>query len=286
MKKARLHEPDRLPFSGVRILEKAKMLTGRLTGMLFADQGAQVLVLDANEGADVDPYLNRNKISVSSLGSVYLPSIDIIIVDGDDATFERLPHQILLRAVCALPGDKVYGHLPHDIDDDYLSALMGFFTDMDMMGWLDRPATYTPLKLCSIYAGVIGANACAAALVDRLRCSLGREIHASRLAAGLSAIGALCLKQTGLPPHLNAVKISQHRKGLDAAALEQYKQAAIADPVKQNWLFQRLYPFMAPYACKDGHFILPMATFNRRLAVGYCEHLLFMDDLAAAGVQS
>ena len=73
------------------------------------------------------------------------------------------------------------------------------------MGWLDRPVTYTPLKLCSIYAGVIGANACAAALVDRLRCGVGREIHASRIAGGLSAIGALCLKQTGLPPHLNPV---------------------------------------------------------------------------------
>ena len=73
---------------------------------------------------------------------------------------------------------------------------------MDMMGWLDRPVTYTPLKLCSIYAGLIGANACAAALVDRLRCGQGREIHASRIAGGLSAIGALCLKQTGLPAHL------------------------------------------------------------------------------------
>ena len=98
----------------------------------------------------------------------------------------------MLRTVTALPGDARFGHLPHDVDEDYLSALTGFFTDMDMMGWLDRPVTYTPLKLPSIYAGVIGANACAAALVDRLRCGEGREVHASRIAGGLSAIGALC----------------------------------------------------------------------------------------------
>ena len=193
-------EKPRLPFEGVRIVEKAGLLSGRLTGLLFADQGAEVLVLDPSEGADVDSYLNRGKIAISE-SDVALDSADIIIVDGEDDSIARLPHQIMMRTVAALPGDARFGHLPHDIDEDYLSAITGFFTDMDMMGWLDRPVTYTPLKLCSIYAGLIGANACAAALVDRLRCGQGREIHASRIAGGLSAIGALCLKQTGLPAH-------------------------------------------------------------------------------------
>ena len=187
----------RLPYEGVRIIEKANLLSGRLAGLMFADQGAEVLVIDPSEGEDVDSYLNRSKIAIKE-SDVTPSSADIIIVDGEDSSIPRLPHQIMMRTVAALPGDEKFGHLPHDIDEDYLSALTGFFTDMDMMGWLDRPVTYTPLKLCSIYAGVIGANACAAALVDRLRCGQGREIHASRIAGGLSAIGALCLKQTGL----------------------------------------------------------------------------------------
>ena len=42
---------------------------------------------------------------------------------------------------------------------------------------------YTPLKICSIYAGVIGAVATAAALIDRNRNGgIGRDVHASRLA--------------------------------------------------------------------------------------------------------
>ena len=187
----------RLPYEGVRIIEKANLLSGRLAGLMFADQGAEVLVIDPSEGEDVDSYLNRSKIAIKE-SDVTPSSADIIIVDGEDSSIPRLPHQIMMRTVAALPGDEKFGHLPHDVDEDYLSALTGFFTDMDMMGWLDRPVTYTPLKLCSIYAGVIGANACAAALVDRLRCGQGREIHASRIAGGLSAIGALCLKQTGL----------------------------------------------------------------------------------------
>jgi crotonobetainyl-CoA:carnitine CoA-transferase CaiB-like acyl-CoA transferase len=283
----------RLPYEGIRVLEKSKLLTGRLAGLLFADQGAEVLVCDDHlqEGGDTDDYLNRNKLSVCG-DAVPAPTVDIVIVDGDDDSVERLPHQILLRTVAALPGDAVYGHLPYDVDEDYLSALTGFFTDMDMMGWLDRPVTYTPLKLCSIYAGVIGANAVAAALVDRLRCGEGREIHASRLAGGLSAIGALCLKQKGLPEHLNPAPaiykdvkdIPPKRKGLPLEELERYKAEAIANPRRQEWLFQRLYPFMAPYRCQDGKFILPMATFNRRLAVGYCKYLGFLGEVEAFGI--
>jgi crotonobetainyl-CoA:carnitine CoA-transferase CaiB-like acyl-CoA transferase len=284
-------DKPRLPYEGVRIIEKASLLSGRLAGLMFADQGAEVLVIDPKEDADVDSYLNRSKIAISA-SDVSASSADIIIVDGDDDSLPRLPHQIMMRTVTALPGDTRFGDLPHDIDEDYLSALTGFFTDMDMMGWLDRPVTYTPLKLCSIYAGVIGANACAAALVDRLRCGQGREIRASRLAGGLSAIGALCLKQEGLPPHLNPVPaIYKHsddilakRKGIEAAELAAYKKAAIEDPAKQAWLFQRLYPFMAPYKCRDGEYILPMATFNRRLATGYCNYLGFMSEVTAFGI--
>ena len=281
----------RLPFEGVRVLENGKMLSGRLAGLLFADQGAEVLVVDPSESEDVDSYLNRGKIAIAA-SDISPASADIILVDGKDDSIARLPHQIMMRTVAALPGDARFGHLPDDIDEDYLSALTGFFTDMDMMGWLDRPVTYTPLKLCSIYAGVIGANACAAALVDRLRCGEGREIHASRIAGGLSAIGALCLIQKGLPAHLNPVPaIYKHssdvlakRKGIEPEELAAYKAEAIADPARQAWLFQRLYPFMAPYKCKDGEYILPMATFNRRLANGYCEYLGFMDEVRAFGI--
>ena len=280
-----------LPYAGVRVLEKAGLLSGRLAGLLFADQGAEVLVVDAKEGADVDSYLNRSKKAIASADAIDAASADVVILDGD-APYERLPHQIVLRTVTALPGDARFGHLPHDVDEDYLSALTGFFTDMDMMGWLDRPVTYTPLKLPSIYAGVIGANSVAAALVDRERCGVGREIHTSRIAGGLSAIGALCLKQSGLPPHLDPVpaiyKKSQDvldkRKGIDADELAAYKAAAIADPAKQLWLFQRLYPFMAPYKCLDGEYILPMATFNRRLATGYSKYLGFMPEIEQFGI--
>ena len=42
---------DALPFSGLRIVElEADLLSGRLTGMLFADQGAEVIILNSDKG--------------------------------------------------------------------------------------------------------------------------------------------------------------------------------------------------------------------------------------------
>ena len=40
---------------------------------------------------------------------------------------------------------------------------------MALSWFLDRPVIYTPLKICSIYAGIIGAVATAAALIGIVR---------------------------------------------------------------------------------------------------------------------
>ena len=138
------------------------------------------------------------------------------------------------------------------------------------------------MKICSIYAGVIGADATAAALIDRTRNgNMGREIHASRLAAGLSAIGALSLKISGpaLPEHLQSVKISHFRRGISVEEMNVHIKEATNNPAKQLWLEQRLLPFGSPYHSKDGTFILPMATFNKRIARRLCDHLEIWEDL-------
>ena len=83
----------RLPYEGVRVIEKANLLSGRLAGLLFADQGAEVLVVDPSDGEDVDSYLNRSKIAIKAT-DVTPSSADIIIVDGQDGSIPRLPHQI------------------------------------------------------------------------------------------------------------------------------------------------------------------------------------------------
>ena len=82
--------------------------------------------------------LNRNKVQPKEYstdeGRDILNGADVIIVDGD-VVVPKQRHQIVLHVVAALPGDKVFGHLPHDCDEGLLLALTGFFTGMSNKIW-------------------------------------------------------------------------------------------------------------------------------------------------------
>ncbi len=244
----------RLPYAGLRIIELSETLTGRLAGLLFADQGAEVLTA-RNAGFEPDEhdeFLDRNKYSIAPEQLADTSSADVIIVDGDTEV-DRSSGQIVLRVTAALPGDTVYGDLPADCSEDLLNALVGFFTDMGTTSkMLGRPVIYTPLPLSSVYAAVNGAVATGAALIDRERCGSGREVIASRLAGGLSAIGALALTSEGMPDHLQPADITGVPEGLDVEDFKVMVSEASQDAGKQLWLEQRFIPLAVPYETSDG----------------------------------
>lgn len=272
-----------LPFDGIRILEKSATLTGRLVGLLFADQGAEVFVEPRAEPTEHDAYLDRGKTRVPRGGMDDTASADVTIVDGTDPV-SRAPGQILVRVTAALPGDEAYGHLEPDCSEDLLNALVGIFTDMSMFGaMLGRPVIYTPLPICSVYAAVHGAIAVASALVDRERTGAGREIVASRLAGGLSAIGALTMTSSGIPEHLAPARIGGPPAGLTLERLQEIVSAAALDPEKELWLVQRLGPLAQPYRAADGRFVLPMVSVNRRLTERFLKALDIWDRAMSAG---
>src|SRR6516162_10762060 len=181
--------PGTPPLRGVRVIERSATLSGRLAGLLLADQGAEVFVersASAAPGALDDAFFDRGKIAVPPGATADSSSTDIVIVDGTEPA-TRAPHQVLVRIVAALPGDEAYGYLPNDCSEDLIAAICGFFTNMSISGpILNRPVIYTPIPLPSVYCAVNAAVATVAALVDRQRTGLGREIVASRIASGVS----------------------------------------------------------------------------------------------------
>ena len=255
-----------LPLATVRVIELSSTLTGRLAGQLFADQGAEVFAERGEPSPDLDDaYFDRGKMLLPVGGLSDTSSADVIIVDGE-VEVDRAPHQIVMRVFAALPGDEAYGFLPHDCSEDLINALIGFYTDMSITGpMLGRPVIYSPLPLSSVYAAVNGSIAVCAALVDRTRTGLGREVHASRIAGGLSAIGALCITDEGLPPHLQPIQIGGLPPGMTPAQFTEITQKAATSPAWQRWLEQRFAPLAAPYETSDGQLILPLAGANRRL---------------------
>ena len=87
-----------------------------------------------------------------------------------------------------------------------------------------------------------------------------------------------------MPKHLESVKVSHIRQGISAEEMNVYIAEATNNPLKQLWLEQRLFPFGAPYHSKDGTLILPMATFNRRMARRLCDLLGIWDELSGKGI--
>ena len=278
---------SRLPYQDVRIIEKSSTLTGRLVGLLFADQGAEVFV-DRSRGApgEHDVYLDRGKIAVPHAALTDTSSADVIIVDGN-APVERASHQILLRVTAAVPGDEAYGHLAADCSEDLLNALVGIFTDMAAFGRvLERPVIYTPLPICSVYAGVHGAIAAGAALADRERHGNGRDIVVSRLAGGLSAIGALTLTSSGTPEHLGPARLGGLPSGLTLERFQEMARDAARNPARQLWLAQRFSPLSSPFRAADGRLVLPMVSPNKRLIERLLKALGVWEAVLAAGMVS
>jgi crotonobetainyl-CoA:carnitine CoA-transferase CaiB-like acyl-CoA transferase len=271
--------------AGVRVLELSDTLAGRLAGQLLADQGGEVFLARGSAATQFDDkYFDRGKTILPPGSLSDTSSADVIIVDGDRPV-SRLPHQVVMRVYAALPGDELYGSLPADCSEDLLNALVGFFTDMSITGpILGRPVIYTPLPLCSIYAGVNGAIAVVAALVDRTRTGLGREVQASRLAGGLSAIGALTVTNEGLPPQFAGVQVGGLPLGMTPELFREVTTKARTDAKWQLWLEQRFAPLAAPYVCKDGQMILPMAGPNRRLTRRMLEAFDLYDKALANGM--
>jgi crotonobetainyl-CoA:carnitine CoA-transferase CaiB-like acyl-CoA transferase len=190
-----------------------------------------------------------------------------------------------MRVYAALPGDEADGYLPADCSEDLINALVGFFTDMNITGpILGRPVIYSPLPLSSIYCGVNAAIAVTAALVDRTRTGLGREVQASRLAGGLSAIGALSVTNEGLPEQFAGVQVGGLPPGMTPELFREVTTKARTQPEWQLWLEQRFAPLAAPYVCKDGQMILPMAGPNRRLTRRMLEAFDLYDKALANGM--
>jgi crotonobetainyl-CoA:carnitine CoA-transferase CaiB-like acyl-CoA transferase len=279
-------QPGTPPLQGLRVIELSTLLSGRLAGLLMADQGADVFVEHSNSptpGGLDDAYFDRGKIAVPQGGAADASSADIVIVDGT-APFARAPHQILVRIVAALPGDEAYGHLPDDCSEDLINAVCGCFTNMSISGpILSRPVIYTPVPLPSVYCGVNAAVAAVSALVDRLRTGLGRELIASRLAGGLSAIGALSTTSKGLPDFLEPIVVGGLPPGMTPDQFRTFVADAIREPERQMWLERRFAPFSAPYRTKDNRWILPMAAPNGRLSRRMLEAMGLWDQALATG---
>jgi hypothetical protein len=97
--------PGTPPLAGIRVIERTNLLSGRLAGLLLADQGAPkssrtaprpTLAADQHAGLD-NGYFDRGKIALPDGAAADAASVDIVIVDGTAEFARRIENAGALR---------------------------------------------------------------------------------------------------------------------------------------------------------------------------------------------
>jgi crotonobetainyl-CoA:carnitine CoA-transferase CaiB-like acyl-CoA transferase len=199
---------------GLRVVEIGQRIAAPVTGMVFAEQGAEVIRIVEQGAPVVDPVLDallaRGKTELEldlsvEAGRATLRRLaakaDVIIENRDHGTLARFgldlaelreenPALITCSVPNFAPGD------PRESMPDYepLVSTAGYlYTKPIGVPWVhDFP-------LASVLAGLFAANAVAAAMIARLRTGVGQHVHASLYHSSIFAQVVLVLMKTGIP---------------------------------------------------------------------------------------
>ena len=269
-----------MPLGGIYVVEYSSGLAGRLAGLLLADQGATVAIgreRHAHDDQPLDAFLDRGKVRQTGRAPS-AAGADVVIGDGLFVE-PRRQGQTRLAVTAVLPGEADYV-LPDSVGDDVLKAIVGLYTDLSVTRKvLGDEALYTPLPICSVYAGVLGAVAVCAALAEHAQEAAGRDIVISRVAAGLAAVGALLVEVGGIPDHLRSRPLIALPDQLKAEI-----PSAKRDPAHFEWLKRQMSPFLCCYPTADHRFVMFASAGHRRQARRKLEILGIWKDLEALGV--
>ena len=293
---------DLPPLAGTRVIDFGHYLAGPLTGMLLADQGAEVIKVDRpGQPACATPagaVCNRGKQTLeldlkSAAGRAaalqLVASADVVIENFRPGVMERLglgPAAMLERnprlVYLSLPGFfSTEEAASLRAFEGILGAATGLFTDLhSIRRELQAPPQYTPVPLASAYGAIHGALAVTLALYAREESGRGEIIEVPLAGAAMSAMGAFLLR-VGDPP----ARYGRRPNPANQPLHERMQQADAAQRRQQiEALRSSLPPMFDSYQAADGAWVFLLAGGNRRHAVQLVKALGIYDELIAAGM--
>ncbi|MEZ4502982.1 MAG: CoA transferase [Dehalococcoidia bacterium] len=202
------------PLEGIRVLDFGQYVAGPLTGMLLADQGADVIKVDPPSGprwdTDANATWNRGKRVVRldlkardlEVAKGLVASADVLIENfrpgvmarlglGADEALARNPRLLY----CSLPGfaeDDPRASLP--AWEGVVAAATGTYREG---GGAPGVPVFTALPIASSFAAFVAANSVVAALYSRHLDGRGQRIEVPLFDAMFAAIGAHGLSVRG-----------------------------------------------------------------------------------------
>ena len=270
------------PLTGVRVVDFGHYIAGPLTGMLLADQGAEVIKVDRPGTSDYDTpangVFNRGKQRVTldlknaddlATAVKLIRSADVVIENFRPGVMQRLG--LGAEEMTALNPGLVYLSLPGFASTDerapirafegIISAAIGQYTDLQSRR-ADLPPVYTPMPLGSTYGAIHGAIAVTLALYAREESGRGDVIEVSLVGAAMSAMAVIMLDVADKPA----------RYGTPANANRQKQRSSAGSP------------FSGTFRAGDGQWLYIIAAGHSRNSRSLVKALEVYDDLIAEGM--
>jgi len=309
-------EPQDPPLAGVRVLDLTRYLAGPFCTMLLADQGADVVKVEALRGREFRPpgaardtyfFLssNRGKRSLAldlanARGRELLHSLlgrfDVVVENFRPGVMEALGlgHAELLErfprlVVCGISGFGAEG--PYRDRPGFDQVAQGMSGFMSLTGTRESGPTRAGIAIADLLAGIFAAQGIALALLERERSGSGQLVHTSLLEAmvGVLSWGAGIYFESGAAPgpagqhHPLSSPYGRFRVGerwLNIAAANDAIWERLARALgRPGWLAD---PRFADVLARVRHRAELSAEIEAALAGGSLEHWVEM--LNAAGV--
>lgn len=270
------------PLTGIRVVDFGHYIAGPLTGMLLADQGAEVIKVDRPGKPDYDTpangVFNRGKQRITldlknaddlATAVKLIRSADVVIENFRPGVMQRLG--LGAEEMTALNPGLVYLSLPGFASTDerapirafegIISAAIGQYTDLQSRR-PDLPPVYTPMPLGSTYGAIHGAIAVTLALYAREESGRGDVIEVSLVGAAMSAMAVIMLDVADKPV----------RYGTPSNAVRQNQRSSAGSP------------FIGTFRAGDGQWLYIITAGHSRNSRSLVKALEVYDDLISEGM--
>ncbi len=296
------------PLAGVKVIDFGWYYAGAMTGMLLADQGAEVIriVKPGDRELPDQQYrvLNRNKkLLVLDLKTEEGREQALALIEKADVLIENFRPGVMKRlgldyasvkgvnpglVYLSLPGfastDKERAHL--QAWEGVMGAASGVYTDTNQFReYLDFPPVYTWVPQCSMYGAMMGGIAIMAALTGRQRTGQGTVIETPMADAALMGFSfnvmiqppfwimrSLVPAKAPLPKNLRPLK---YQSG-DSVAEQRRKLQAARFETRES-------PTKRMYLCADNRFLYLYTQDVGRFVEKIIQVLGIADQLKAEG---
>lgn len=218
-------ELNKLPLSGIRVIDFGRFIAGPYCGMLLADMGADVVRVDRRQGSE-DRYtgpvtdggegggflsLNRNKRSIT-LDTGKPESAEIIrrLVKTADVVVANLPVAVMKKmridyeSLCAVKPDIILARVsafgpdgPYANRVGFDSVAQGMSGAMSLTGFAGAPIK-AAVPYCDYGTALHTAFGIAMALIHRERTGEGQIVDGALLATGVTFMQALIAERSVL----------------------------------------------------------------------------------------